>query len=46
MGKTTLWFQLLEQLGSKAKTVFLFQTECGSRDFLPNLMADLGMGPE
>jgi general secretion pathway protein A len=46
MGKTTLLFQLLEQLGSKAKTVFLFQTQCGSRDFLRNLMADLGMRPE
>ena len=46
MGKTTLLFQLLEQLGNKAKTVFLFQTQCGSRDFLRNLMADLGMRPE
>jgi general secretion pathway protein A len=46
MGKTTLLFQLLEQLGSKAKTVFLFQTQCGSHDFLRSLMSDLGMRPE
>ena len=45
MGKTTLLFQLLEQLGSKAKTVFLFQTQCGARGFLRSLMADLGMPP-
>jgi general secretion pathway protein A len=45
MGKTTLLFQLLEQLGSKAKTVFLFQTQYSSRDFLRSLMADLGMRP-
>lgn len=43
MGKTTLLFQLLEQLGNKARTVFLFQSQCGSRNFLRSLMADLGM---
>ena len=46
MGKTTLLFQLLDQLGNKARTVFLFQTQRGSRDFLRSLMADLGVGPE
>jgi general secretion pathway protein A len=46
MGKTTLLFQLLDQLGNKARTVFLFQNQCGSRDLLRSLMADLGMNPE
>ena len=43
MGKTTLLFQLLERLGSTARTVFLFQTQRGDRDFLRSLMADLGI---
>jgi general secretion pathway protein A len=43
MGKTTLLFQLLDRLGKSARTVFLFQTQCGSRDFLRSLMADLGV---
>jgi len=46
MGKTTLLFQLLERLGSSARTVFLFQTQRGSRDLLRSLMADLGLGGE
>ena len=43
MGKTTLLFQLLDRLGHSARTVFLFQTQCGARDFLRSLMADLGV---
>lgn len=43
MGKTTLLFQLLEQLGKSSRTVFLFQTQGDSRSFLRNLMADLGV---
>src|SRR3989442_1025376 len=42
MGKTTLLFQLLERLRSSAQTVFLFQTQCESRDFLRYILADLG----
>ena len=44
MGKTTLLFHLLEKLGSSAQTVFLFQTQCGSREFFRYLLADLGAG--
>jgi general secretion pathway protein A len=43
MGKTTLLFQLLERLGATARTVFLFQAQCGSRDLLRRMMSDLGM---
>lgn len=44
MGKTTLLFQLLERLGSAARTVFLFQTQCDARGFLRSIMLDLGLG--
>src|SRR5579863_2312258 len=43
MGKTTLLFQVLERLGSAARTVFLFQAQCGSRDLLRTIMSDLGV---
>src|SRR5712691_12448796 len=42
MGKTTLLFRLLERLRSSAQTVFLFQTQCGSREFFRYLLADMG----
>src|SRR5437899_2818745 len=42
MGKTTLLFQLLERLRSSAQTVFLFQTQCESREFLRYILADIG----
>jgi type II secretory pathway predicted ATPase ExeA len=44
MGKTTILFQLLQRLGSSARTVFLFQTQCDARDFIRSLLADLGEG--
>ena len=43
MGKTTLVFHLLEWLRESARTVFLFQTQCGSHGLLCNLLADLGI---
>jgi general secretion pathway protein A len=43
MGKTTLLFQLLEKLRHSARTAFLFQTHCDSREFLRALMSDLGI---
>jgi general secretion pathway protein A len=46
MGKTTLLFQLLEQLGNSARTVFLFQTQGGASGFLRSFMADLGLGAD
>ena len=41
MGKTTLLFHLLEQLRSSARTIFLFQTQCDSRELLRYLLADI-----
>jgi general secretion pathway protein A len=43
MGKTTLLFNLLHLLKGSARTVFLFQTLCGPREFLRALLADLGI---
>ena len=43
MGKTTLLLQLLERLRSSARTAFLFQTQCDSRQFLRYLLGDLGL---
>ena len=43
MGKTTLLFRGLEQLGKTAKTVFLFQTISTPLDFLRALLTDLGL---
>src|ERR1019366_8841788 len=42
MGKTTLLFQLLQQLDQFAKTVFLFQTLCTPVDLLRSLIQDFG----
>jgi general secretion pathway protein A len=43
MGKTTLLFRLLQRLESSARTVFLFHTQCDSREFFGHLLADLGI---
>jgi len=43
MGKTTLLFQLLNELKSGARTAFLFQTQCTEREFLQYLLEDLGI---
>ena len=43
MGKTTLLFQLLEKFRHTARTAFLFQTQCNSREFLRLLLAELGV---
>src|SRR5260370_6134904 len=43
MGKTTLLFHLLEKLRSSAQTVFLFQTQCVSREMFRHLLNDLGI---
>ena len=42
MGKTTLLFQLLQQFRSTARTVFVFQTQCTSREFMRFLLLELG----
>ena len=41
-GKTTVLFHLLEKFRSSARTAFLFQTQCTSREFMRFLLADLG----
>jgi type II secretory pathway predicted ATPase ExeA len=43
MGKTSLLFNFLEGLRNKARTVFLFQTDGDSREFMSYLLADLGL---
>jgi general secretion pathway protein A len=43
MGKTTLLFQLLERFHNVARTAFLFQTQCDSREFIRFLLAELGI---
>jgi general secretion pathway protein A len=42
MGKTTLLFHLLEKFRGDARTAFLFQTQCDSREFMRFLLAELG----
>lgn len=43
MGKTTLLFQLLEKFRHSARTAFLFQTQCNSREFMRLLLGELGV---
>lgn len=43
MGKTTLLNQLLEGLRDTARTAFLFQTQCNSREFFQYLLSELGV---
>jgi general secretion pathway protein A len=43
MGKTTLLYQLLDELHDCARTVFLFQTQCSSREFFQYLLNELGV---
>jgi len=40
MGKTTLLFHMLEKFRNSAKTAFLFQTQCNSREFMRFLLAE------
>lgn len=43
MGKTTILFQLLNQLKNSTRTCYLFQTLCQPGDLLHALLADLGI---
>ena len=45
MGKTTLLFHLLDWLRDRARTVFLFQTQCNPDDFFRYVVRDLGITP-
>src|SRR5215472_19145776 len=42
MGKTTLLFHLLHRFRDSARSAFVFQTQCNSREFLQLLFSDLG----
>jgi len=46
MGKTTLVFHLLAKFEHTARTAFLFQTQCSSREFLGFLLAEIGIESE
>ena len=41
MGKTTLLYQLLEDLRDYARTVFVYQTQCDSRELFQYILHDL-----
>lgn len=41
MGKTTLLFHILEQYRHKARTAFIFNTQCNSYDLLRSLLSEL-----
>jgi type II secretory pathway predicted ATPase ExeA len=43
MGKTTLLFCLLEQLRHRARTAFLFRTQCDQLELLRHMLLDLGV---
>jgi len=46
LGKTTLAFQLLEKLQQASRTVFLFQTQCNSKELFHYLLNGLGVDAE
>jgi type II secretory pathway predicted ATPase ExeA len=46
LGKTTLLYKLLDDWRQTARVVFLFQTQCDSRDFFRYLLAELGVDTE
>ncbi len=46
MGKTTLLFHLLAKFDHTARTAFLFQTQCSSREFMRFLLAEIGIESE
>ena len=43
MGKTTLLFHLLQKFTHTARTAFIFQTQCNSREFMRFLLAEIGI---
>jgi general secretion pathway protein A len=43
MGKTTLLYRLLENLGESARAVYLFQTQCDPREFFCYLLGELAI---
>jgi type II secretory pathway predicted ATPase ExeA len=43
MGKTTLLYQLMEQLRDTSRTVLLSQTQCNCHEFIEYILHDLGV---
>jgi type II secretory pathway predicted ATPase ExeA/LysM repeat protein len=43
MGKTSLLYHYLSCLQNKARTAFVFRTDCDSREFIRHLLLDLGI---
>src|SRR5665213_1516502 len=43
MGKTTLLYQLLEDLRDNSRTVIVSQTQCTSREFIEYILQELGV---
>jgi general secretion pathway protein A len=43
MGKTSLLYHYLSYLRDKARTAFVFRTDCDSREFIRHVMLDLGI---
>ena len=43
MGKTTLLYQLMEQLRDTSRTVLLFQTQCNCREFIEYILHELAV---
>src|ERR1700688_1476602 len=46
MGKTTLLYRLLNELRDSARTVFLFQTQCDSREFFHYFLNEIGVNTQ
>jgi general secretion pathway protein A len=46
LGKTTLLYKLLDEWRQASRVVFLFQTQCDSREFFRYLLAELGVDAE
>ena len=45
MGKTTLLYQLIEQMPQTTRTAYLFQTQCNSLEFMQYLLSEVGVDP-
>jgi general secretion pathway protein A len=43
MGKTSLVYEYLNRMRDKARTAFVFQTDCDSREFIRHILLDLGI---
>jgi general secretion pathway protein A len=43
MGKTTLLYNYLSHLQGKARTAFVFRTDCDSRELIRHILLDLGI---